>query len=149
MMSITDYKGLLAKRVEALAKSRERECLIIVFDTMALIKNRNQNKGLNADLQKYVGYVPSYAGYRKEKGRQVEHVDFNFTGRMWADIIPKVIENTAFQTRIDLTARTAADNAKLQGQYKKRGNILRVSDDEKALLRKLNSQRVIKILQNT
>ena len=126
-----------------LLSNREADTLKIALDFTALIKLRIQQTGEDADGQRFVDYNPQYALYgRVRLGYQAEYVDFTRTGRMMNSIRPVIVKNDPLETRIVITSINAQDNVKLQGQFRKRGNILRPSDDEIQLVIDSNIQRI-------
>jgi len=71
-----------------------------------------------------------YKEYRELHGRQTDHVDFVFSGRMWSNIkvIGSVSELNSGIARIGAT--TQEDNDVLAGNTKRRDNILAMSNTE-------------------
>ena len=55
---------------------------------MGLIKQRTQ-KGKNADNIAFPPYKPEYKVFRREKGRQVNFPDLNFSGQMLSNMTQK------------------------------------------------------------
>src|SRR5210317_22498 len=55
---------------------------------MGLIKQRTQ-KGKNADNIAFPPYKPEYKAFRREKGRQVNFPDLNFSGQMLSNMTQK------------------------------------------------------------
>ena len=52
---------------------------------MGLIKQRTQ-RGKNADGLSFAPYKPEYKAFRRERGRQVNFPDLNFSGQMLSNI---------------------------------------------------------------
>ena len=52
---------------------------------------RRTAKGVDVNGQSFRPYHPDYAEYRKDKGRRVDIVDLNFTGKMYASLTHDVI----------------------------------------------------------
>lgn len=71
-----------------------------------------------------------YKQYRDMHGRQTDHVDFTFNGRMWANIKVKglVSEMNSGVARIGATEDKVNDI--LAGNTERRGDILKLSHDE-------------------
>lgn len=55
---------------------------------MGLIKQRTQ-KGKDADGKTFAPYKPEYKAFRREKGRQVNFPDLNFSGQMLSNMTQK------------------------------------------------------------
>ena len=55
---------------------------------MGLIKQRTQ-KGKDADNKSFAPYKPEYKAFRREKGRQVNFPDLNFSGQMLSNMTQK------------------------------------------------------------
>ena len=55
---------------------------------MGLIKQRTQ-RGKNADGLSFAPYKPEYKAFRREKGRQVNFPDLNFSGQMLSNMTQK------------------------------------------------------------
>jgi hypothetical protein len=113
-------------------------------DLLALIKLRNQTRGVDAQGVKYVPYTKDYAKRgRLDKGYQAEYVDFTRTGRMWNNIKVKSAQVTNDSTFLVIRADLAQEQAKLNGQAKKRGNILTPSVQEITLVQTLHKNRIL------
>ena len=78
-----------------------------------LLDRTKKGKGLYG---RFKGYNAKYAEYRREKGRQTNHVDLNFSGDMWAAL--KVTKNTSEKAVISFTQQ--AEAVKAQGNNKLR-----------------------------
>ena len=55
---------------------------------MGLIKQRTQ-RGKDADSKSFAPYKPEYKAFRREKGRQVNFPDLNFSGQMLSNMTQK------------------------------------------------------------
>lgn len=147
-MTIREYISRLKQSRANIAKERNNDALKIALDATTLVKLRIQQRGENADGQQYEGYTPDYGKLgRKEQGYQADYVDFTRTGRMWANTLPKITAEKDNSITVEIRARDAENEAKQQGQFKKRGNILELSESEVAILQETNKQRIIKRLE--
>ena len=55
---------------------------------MGLIKQRTQ-RGKDADSKSFAPYKPEYKAFRRERGRQVNYPDLNFSGQMLSNMTQK------------------------------------------------------------
>lgn len=136
-----------ARRFAEMSANRDRDALNIALEVKALVQLRIQTTGQNYEESLFSPYAPAYAKNRQKAGYQTEYVDFTRTGNLWANVRPEVVESTAVKSVVEITARDAGNQAKLQGAVKKRGNILLVSKSEADLIRRLNEQRVRRYFQ--
>ena len=85
------------------------------------------NEGKGARLFELPG---GYKQFRDLHGRQTGFVDFSFSNRMWANIkvVSTPTEHNSGVARI--AATTPEDQAKLAGNTKRRGHILKLSKSE-------------------
>jgi hypothetical protein len=88
-------------------------------------------------------------GYKKLRelhGRQTSFVDFMFSGKMWGNI--KIISNNSehIQGTVRIGATTEEDNKKLEGNTKRRTDILKLSQREIADLVKSYSMNIQQII---
>lgn len=143
-----DVKLVIAKlrqNIQELEQLRSTEALRIALDATALLKLRIQTSGQNADGNAFPPYIPSYARYRQRKGAQTGYVDFTVTGRLMANIQPRVVQDDENKTVVEIAARDSENNAKLLGAVNKRGNILRLAPDEIRLIADANRERLRKV----
>lgn len=133
-------------RLKAYQESREKEHLLIGQEYKTLVQLRIQTSGKDSNNEDFAPYTLSYAAQREERGRQTGYVDFTDTGRMWANIHPEV-EINGTRIRTTIKAKTEADQIKIDGAFKKRGNILKATEEEEAILRELHGRRNLRYLQ--
>ena len=124
--------------------NREADALRIAFDITALVKLRIQTSGKDASGSAFADYVPAYAKQRKKAGYQVGYVDFTRTGRLFANIAPKVESSNAFSTVIVIEGSDKLSKDIIAGAARKRGNILAASESEIELARNANRSRLEK-----
>ena len=146
-MDAKDYIAKLKANLQALEEQRQTEVLRIALDATALLKLRIQTIGQNAEGQSFAPYSPGYAKQRQKKGAQTGYFDFTVTGRAMANIQPRVEANETGKTVVVIGARDQENIDKIRGQYKKRGNILRLSQNEIQLVSDANQERVSKLFE--
>ena len=82
----------LRQRFDKQIKTQSRQVQIALGRTaeflMDIIKTRTQ-KGKNADGIAFAPYKPEYKAFRREKGRQVNFPDLNFSGQMLSNMTQK------------------------------------------------------------
>ena len=127
-----------------LINDRENEALRISFDQLALTKLRIQTKGQNSKEQPFAPYTIPYAKDRQAAGYQVGYVDFTRTGRMWANVQPRVVSSDIFSATVEIGGQSQYSQDIIRGARRKRGNILQPSKAEIELTRQANRQRVLK-----
>lgn len=129
---------------QALIDNREREVLLIALDQLALTKLRIQTKGESFENRPFAPYVPAYAKERQASGYQVGFVDFTRTGRLWANIQPRISESSAFSATVVIEGNEQRSKDIVAGAAKKRGNILQPSKEEIEFTRQANRRRVLR-----
>lgn len=89
-----------------------------------------------------------YKQYRELMGRQTQYVDFNVTGQMWADI--NVISNQSDHQRgtVIIGAKSEDNKKKLEGNTKRRGDILDLSNKEIGELKESYNLGVLQIFKD-
>lgn len=124
--------------------NREADALRIGFDLTALIKLRIQTSGKDSSGNPFEGYVAPYAKERQKKGYQVGYVDFTRTGRLMANISPRIESSNVFSATVVIEGGEQRSKAIIAGAEKKRGNILSASKEEIEIARKANQNRIEK-----
>jgi hypothetical protein len=145
-MSIRALIANIERAKSALIANRDNEALRIAFDLTALIKLRIQTEGKDADNKPFVPYDPDYAKERKGAGYQIAFVDFTRTGRLMANIRPRLESAERDRATVVIEGDSQLSKDILSGQARKRGNILRASKEERAMVEQANRERVLKYL---
>ena len=82
----------LRQRFDKQIQTQSRQVQIALGRTaeflMDIIKTRTQ-KGKNADGIAFAPYKPEYKAFRREKGRQVNFPDLNFSGQMLSGMVQR------------------------------------------------------------
>ena len=144
-MSLRKYKAHLLKIRDEILKEVISDAHKIALDAKALVKLRIQTTGTDSKGAQFLPYNPIYAKTgRRDKGYQSTRVDFTRTGRMLGSLHTKTENRRGALVRVKVIPRGADNEKKLAGQYKKRGNILAVSDKELSILKKTANDRLIK-----
>ena len=145
-MNFDDYLQTIEDvRVELIDNQPER-VLRVSNLFLALIKDRIQRTGVNYEGNQFEAYTTPYAKRRQDGGYQTEYVDFTVTGRLWANIVPQAEVKQRGVTEVTIKARDAENQAKLNGQFEKRGNILLGTEEEIDFLTQQEQREIQKIL---
>jgi hypothetical protein len=145
-MTAAQTAAKIRQNLADLRANRERELQIIGADLSTLIKLRIQGSGENYLNTKFSPYTPGYARQRAKKGFPTDKVDFTRTGRMFASVYPDTDKNPSGVVVV-ITAHGRDNLDKVEGAQKKRGNILRPSQEELDLAEQANNERVLKYIQ--
>lgn len=151
-MDLTEFKERLILVKKTLEENRRPETLRIAFNLLDAVKARIQGGGISYSLVPFPPYSKQYAKKRAKDGYQADYVDFTRTGRLWANIVPMVIEDGNGITIVEIAARAPELQDILNWQANKpmatpRGNILLPSKDEEAFLRAAHIKRIQEALK--
>ncbi len=89
-----------------------------------------------------------YKEFRQLHGRQTDHVDFSFTGKMWNNINLISSTNEHQQGVVIIGARTDEEKKKLEGNTKRKGDILDLSNKELTYLSEKYKVNTLEIIRN-
>lgn len=146
-MTPNEYQNRIQRAKQLLIENRPAEVLTIAQELIDQVIERIQTGGRNSEGQQFAPYNPIYAQRgRRAQGYQAEYVDFTRRGRMWASVQPFIERNDTDTTQVEIRARDAENQRKIDGQAKKRGNILRPSDQEIQIARDANNARILNFL---
>jgi adenine-specific DNA glycosylase len=108
--------------------------LTLANDAKALIQQRVQEKGLNAQLNKTPDYSDQYKKRRQKKGLQVNHMDLTLSGEMWRStgIVNSV--KTDKQIIVTIAGRDDETQNKINWNSEKQFEVLKLSKPEEDLL---------------
>lgn len=146
-MNLREYLRRLREAQRELARTQTKRAVGVAMDTLAQTKRRVQSGGRNYRGQTFVGYTRLYAQRRTADGYQTGYVDFTRTGRLWNSINPEARQTDFGKTVVELRPRDSENQTKLDGQFAKRGNILRPSEQEITLARQIWQRRALQILR--
>ena len=142
-MSPEEYIQHLQNVRGEIISSQPVEGLKLAFDGFALVKRRIQSTGTDFEGSPFPPYTESYAKYgRDRQGYQSDTVDFTRRGRLLNNISPQIVTSADGITQITVKARDDFNQAKLNGQFPKRGNILQLSEQERALIFQAYQKRI-------
>lgn len=127
---------------DELIEERPKEVLLIANDMLALTKLRIQTTGTDSNNQPFEEYTTPYKKERIRRGASASRVDFTLTGAMFRNIIPRITNETKETTTVTIKAGNKAQQDKLDGQFKKRGNILSPTKEELDFLQQLLTERL-------
>ena len=142
-MNLKDLLNNIKQTRQDLVSTRVQDLFSVATDSIALIKIRWQ-QGLNYQENVFSDYSTLYAKRRERRGRQADKKTFSDTGQLARSLKPNVVVDNDGSTSIEITADNEDDKLKLQGQLKRDGNILRLSQREVKLLRDTYTKRRLK-----
>ena len=145
-MTSDEYIAKTRQQLALLNANRPAETLKLALDLKAFVQLRIQTSGRNAAGSRFAPYTPAYSLTRQKKGRQAGYFDWTDSGRAWNSIRPQLIASDESTTTYIVKASNGGDQAKLDGQARKRGNILTPSQDEINIAKQANNERVRKYL---
>jgi hypothetical protein len=108
---------------------------------------RKELKWVTIDGHKLFEVPGGYKQYRELHGRQTGFVDFSFSGRMWSNVA--LISSPADHNSgvAIIGAKNTETNDILEGNTKRRGDILDLSDKEIDELKEMYNLGMLKILK--
>jgi hypothetical protein len=148
MPTVKEYNDRLKNVALEIRKTKARRGLAVALRVLALVKDRIQRTGENSEGQQFEDYVTAYSQRRKKDGYQVAYVDFTRTGRLWNKITPQVIKEDDKSVNVEVRARDQRNQDKLDGQFRKRGNILLPNEEEEAFATELARNQILEILDS-
>lgn len=89
-----------------------------------------------------------YKQFRSMNNLQTGFVDFSFSNRMWNNIKVVIDLMQARQGQVTIKATTPEDNAKLEGNTKRRGDILMISKSEEQQLADILNEGLEMLIAN-
>lgn len=129
-MNLKDFIAKFKKDVQTYNSFRAENALIAGLDLIALNRLRIQEEGTDSKGNAFDPYTEGYEEQRIKDGYQTAYVDFTRTGKMMASIQPQIIEETTEGVVIEIRANNDLDQAKINGAFSKRGNILLNTEEE-------------------
>ena len=145
-MTSEEFIARLEQTRQNLINQRPQEVLIMSFDLLALIKSRIQARGEDYKGGQFAPYTLGYKKTRDKGGYQTGYVDLTVSGRMWANTRPEITDNSDDSTSVEIKGGNNLTQAKLSGQFSKRGNVLTPSKGELILVQQVNYERLRKAL---
>lgn len=130
-MTLEEHK----KKIEMLLNDSSglaEDALLSANDALALRQLNTQELGVGS-IGTYEGYTPEYKRDRVKYGVQTSVVDFTVTGSLWRSVQTELIKSTPRQATVEIKARDSANQAKINGAFKKRGNILEPTREEQEI----------------
>lgn len=124
--------------------------LTIANDAKALIQQRVQQLGLNANGNPTPEYSESYKKVRQRKGLQVDHMDLTNTGEMWRST--GIVSNSRKGENIvvSIAGRDVETQNKINWASEKQFEVLKLTKEEEQILDDIADQylteRIITIL---
>ena len=149
---IDDLINSIKRSVNQIENAMPKIVFETASDSKALIQNRIVGSGEIAKGTKSNYKEGYYKKLRQDKGRQVGHKDYRFTGAMWGSIqaIPSTLkENGNYFYQVDLDALDSENQKKLKYNNERDGvNILSNTKEEEKKLQKFIENKLKRILDN-
>lgn len=120
----------ITNKIRNYKRQRAQIALRNALNLKAIVQHRIQTTGQDSEGQQYEDYTPSYKATRQRKGRQIAYFDWTDTGQGWASIFPQLQTTSPQRVIIEIKPRDAENQKKLNGAFKKRGNLLLPSKQE-------------------
>ena len=119
--------------------------LTMGLDGKALIQQRVQEKGLNADGGKTPDYSSMYKARRKKKGLQTNYMDLTFTGGMWRSI-GHVGTKQGKETTVSIGGRDEFTQNKIDWNSEKQFEVLKLSKEEERILDEIFAEEFERVI---
>ncbi|MES2395673.1 MAG: hypothetical protein V4549_06705 [Bacteroidota bacterium] len=119
---------------------------IIALDAKALIRNRIQEKGLNAEEQELDGYSPGYKKKKEKAGKYRGFTDMTLTGDMWRKTETISAEQRGHKYVVTVGGKDQLSENKIEWNSEHYGDILEVSSKEEQLLEQTMDDEIQKII---
>lgn len=133
------------ERVKAAIQDRREEIAIgIASDATALIAQRVQGQGLNAQGSTFGVYSPFTQQFKQDTNRTrapFPNINFTQTAEMWKSIKPIAISSNGEIQRIAIGTQDPTQEAKLRKNVNRFGEIIELSDQEIQMIRLTVFQR--------
>lgn len=130
-MSPEEYKAAIDRTIQEVEARNREQTLRIGFDLTTAIKLRIQRSGIDSEGKPLAPYTDKYKKYgRRRLGYQDRYVDLTREGAMWRSVRPHLVETEGAKTQVEIRASDQANQDKINGQFKKRGNVLKPSKAE-------------------
>lgn len=125
------------------APDLEAAALVASNEAIALRQLTIQESGQGVDGD-FSDYTDSYARDRSQNGYQTEYKDYTRTGELFRSINPEVIDRQPNSVTVEIKARDRDNQNKLNGAFKKDGNILTNTTEEIDLVTQVFVARINK-----
>lgn len=137
-MTSSDFADLLQKIKAHIIAERERNALLVANDATAMIADRVQRQGLNAQGSTFGTYSPFTQKIKQQTGRTrppYPNINFTQTAQMWKSIKPIIKASGGQVTSIEIDSTDSTNQAKLEKNVRRFGPILQLSDKEIQMIR--------------
>lgn len=136
------FKTDAAFRQIAGSKDKRKELKWVTLGGNRFEQYMSESSGDGSDIKRLFKIPGGYAQFRELHGRQSGFVDFTFTGRMWNNI-KLVSDSVELQSGVAVIKATEPEQQKkLEGNTKRKGDILKLSKSEEKRISELYEQWV-------
>jgi hypothetical protein len=147
-MSPEEFLEQWAALREELTNNRSREVLLVAHESLALIRLRVQNSGIDADGQSFGFYSAQYEKERERRNLRTDFIDLTATGGMWRELEVTIEADEEEISTALVQGRTTRAIDLLEFNSDRYGDLLRLSDDEEDKVTKAYFERKIELIQN-
>ncbi len=144
-MNQQEYQQRLDRVINAMRTEHIGLMQTMGLNAMALIKNRIQNSGRNAEGGTFSPeYTEKYKKYKEKKGKYKGFVDFSFTNRMWNNTQLKQVDAKS----VTIGALSDENRRKMEYNVELRGTILDLTDQEIDKILKAYEKDLLQLIHN-
>lgn len=147
-MSPDEFLEQWAALREELTNNRSREVMLVAHESLALIRLRVQNSGIDADGQSFGFYSAQYEKERERRNLRTDFIDLTATGGMWRELEVTIDADEEEISIALVQGRTTRAIDLLEYNSDRYGDLLQLSDDEEDKVTKAYFERKIELIQN-
>ena len=153
-MTWEEYQQALQGVIDDLEGGAHADLMVqLANGVIATIKARIQETGVDASGKPYKDYAPGYKEYKIAAGKYKGFTDFSFTNRMWTSVQlvsshGELFSGVARITATGVDMEGISNQEKLQKNTVKFGQILNISEQEKADLLSDYNAGILQIWRN-
>lgn len=145
-LNIDQFNSSIGNMLSDIANGIPNIVQTIALDAKALIRNRIQEKGLNAEEQALDGYTPAYKKKKEKAGKYRGFTDTTFTGDMWRKTEITSAEQRGDQYVVTVGGKDQFSENKLEWNSEHYGDLLEVSSKEEDALAQVYDDEIQKII---
>ena len=147
-MSFGEFAIRLRQTVQALNDSRENESILIAKELTALVRRRVQNEKVNSEGVPFGTYSPFWANVRANNNLPTDLKNYTFSGDMWRNTGPILVDNTAASTTVTIGGQTSRAAALLGFNSERDGDLIAPNEQEIQFVTEAHEERVFNILND-
>lgn len=145
-LNIIQFNQSISRLLQGIAEGIPNIVQTIALDAKALVRNRVQEKGLNAEEQELAGYSPEYQKRKKKAGKDVGFTNLTFTGDMWRKVDVVSAQQQGSKYEVLVGGKDQLSENKLEWNSARYGDVLDVSTKEEELMTQTYDEEIQKII---